>query len=280
MEWLNLIMDLAALVLWLNWRQAGLEPLAVMAPATLAGTLKRTETAAPKRWKFGVALAVLLLARAWLYLQLAGVANLSPRLRLGFVNIPFRANLPLDMLVFSLLSFGFVLAAFYLWMLLLSTIDGGATDSSPVARMVRLQIPWAEHWPRVVKWLSPFLLGGIAWAALHPLLWWLAAVPESKSVAQLVAQAVVHGLGTYVVWEYLILGVLLVHFVNAQAYLGALPFWNYADTVGRNLLSPFRRLPLRIGRVDFLPLVVMALVIILSHLVENPPDWLCRQLPF
>ena len=273
-------MDLAALVLWLNWRQAGLEPLAVTAPATLAGTLKRAETAAPKRWKFGVALAVLLLARVWLYLQLGGVSNLSPRLRLGFINIPFRANLPLDMLVFSLLSFGSVLATFYLWMLLLSTVDGGATDSNPVAKMFRLQIQWAEHWPRFVKLLCPFLLGGIAWTALHPLLWWLAAVPESKSAAQLAAQAVVSGLGAYLAWKYLLMGVLLVHLVNAQAYLGGLPFWNYADTVARNLLSPFRRLPLRIGRVDFLPLVVMTLVMILSRLIENPPDWLCRQLPF
>jgi uncharacterized protein YggT (Ycf19 family) len=272
-------MDLAGLVLWLNWRHARQDLLA-RAPATLAGTLKHAETATPQRWKFGVALVALLLARVWLYLELGGIINLSPRLRLGFVSLPFRANLPLHMLVFSLLSFGFVLAAFYLWMLLLSALDGGTPGSNPVSRLVRLQIRWPENWPRFVKLLCPFLLGSVAWAALHPLFQWLAVVPENKSAAQLAAQAVVSGLGTYLAWKYLLLGVLVVHLVNAHVFLGNQPLWNYADTVARNLLSPFRRLPLRIGRVDFLPLVVMALVIILARLVENPPEGLCRQLPF
>lgn len=280
MGWLNFVIDFAALVLWLNWQQARLDLLAGTAPATLAGTLKRTERADPKRWKFGVALGALLLARAWLYLQLGGVANLSPRLRLGFINIPFRADVPLHMLVFSLLSFVFVLATFFLWMLLLSATDGGTAGANSVARLVRQQIKWAERWPRFVKLLCPFLLGGIAWTTLHPLLRWLAVVPQNKSTVQLAAQVVVSGVGAYLAWKYLILGVLLIHVVNTRVYLGDHLLWTYADVVARNLLSPFRLLPLRIGRVDLLPFVVMALVIVLARLVENPPEELCRQLPF
>jgi hypothetical protein len=46
------------------------------------------------------------------------------------------------------------------------------------------------------------------------------------------------------------------------------------------LLAPLRWLPLRVGRVDFLPLLVMALVILLARLIEHPPGAFYRLLPF
>jgi uncharacterized protein YggT (Ycf19 family) len=280
MAWINLIPDLAALALWLDWLQLRSDPLARTGPASLADTLRRAEVAGPTRWKFPVILAALLLARAWLYLQLSAVVNLTPKLRLGFINIPFRGDLPLHMVVFSLLSFAFVLGAFYLSMLLLSAINGGAAGANPVHELVRLQVKWLERWPKSLKLLCPFLLGGLAWLTLHPLLHWLAVVPGAKSVLQLCTQAAVIGAGTYLAWKYLLLGVLLCHLVNAQVYLGNAPVWNYLDVTARNLLSPLRRLPLRAGRVDFLPLLVMAMVVLLAHLIENPPERFYRLLPF
>jgi hypothetical protein len=280
MAWLNLIPDLAALALWLNWLQLRSDPLAKTGPASLAGTLRRAEVATPKRWKFPVLLAAVLLARAWLYLELSAVVNLTPKLQLGFINIPFRGDLPLHMMVFSVLSFAFVLAAFYLWMLLLSTVNSGLAGANPVQEMVRLQVKWLERWPRSLKLFCPFLLGGLAWLAFHPLLRWLAVVPGNKSLAQLGTQAAVIGVGTYLVWKYLILGVLLCHLVNAHVYLGSAPIWNYLDATARNLLSPLRWLPLRFGRVDLLPLLIMAIVILLAHFVEHPPEKLYWLLPF
>jgi len=280
MAWLNLIPDLAALALWLNWLQFRRDPPAKTRPASLADALKRAEVAGPKSWKFPVMLAALLLARAWLYLQLSAVANLTLKLQLGFINIPFRADLPLHMLVFSLLSFAFVLATFYLWMLLLSAINGASAAANPVHELVRLQVKWLERWPTSLKLLSPFLLGGLAWVALHPLLRWLAVVPASESAAELLAQAAVTGVGTYLAWKYLIFGVLLCHLVNAHVYLGNAPVWSYVDTTARNLLSPLRWLPLRAGRVDLLPLLAMATVILLARFMENPPERFYRLLPF
>jgi hypothetical protein len=280
MAWLNLIPDLAALALWLNWFQLRLDPLARTSPASLAGTLKRTGVAGPKRWKFPAMLAALLLARAWLYLQLSAVASLTPKLQLGFINIPFRGDLPLHMMVFSGLSFAFVLATFYLWMLLLSAINGASAAANPVHELVRLQVKWLERWPTSLKLLSPFFLGGVAWVTLHPLLRWLVVVPASKSVAELLSQAGVVGVGTYLAWKYLILGVLLCHLVNAHVYLGNAPVWNYMDVTARNLLSPLRWLPLRAGRIDLLPLLAMAMVILFARFMENPPERFYRLLPF
>ncbi len=279
MAWFNLILDLAGLALWLNWLTPP-DPLIKTAPASLAGTLKRTDATRPKRWKFAAALAALLLARAWLWLQLSTVANVTPKLRLGLIPIPFRADLALHMIVFSILSFGVVLGTFYLWMLFLSAVNQGLAESNPFHKLVRFQVKWLERRPALLKLLSPFLLGGLAWLALHPLLEWLAVVPGNKSAAQLLAQAAVMGAGAFLAWKYLILGVLLIHLVNTYVYLGDLPIWNYVDATARNLLSPLRRLPLRAGRVDFLPPLVMALVILLAYFASHPPQAVYRLLPF
>jgi uncharacterized protein YggT (Ycf19 family) len=280
MAFLNLMFDLAGLALWLNWLTIPLDPLAKTAPASLAGTLKRTDAAGSKRWKFAAALAALLLARAWLWLQLSAIASVTPKLRLGFISIPFRADLAGHMIVFSTLSFGVILGAFYLWMLFLSAVNHGLTDANPFHKLVGFQVKWLERWPAPMKLLSPFLLGSLAWLALHPLLERLAVVPGNKSAAQLLEQAAVIGAGTFLAWKYLILGVLLIHLVNTHVYLGDLPIWNYVDATARNLLSPLRRLPLRVGRVDFLPLVVMALVVLLAYFVGHPPHGIYRLLPF
>ncbi len=63
--------------------------------------------------------------------------------------------------------------------------------------------------------------------------------------AQLLVQAAVIGLGSYLAWKYLILGILMFHLVNTHVYLGNLPVWNCVDATARNLLAPLRWLPLR-----------------------------------
>jgi hypothetical protein len=280
MALLNLIVDLAGLALWLNWLTIPLDPLAKTTPATLAGTLKRAGATRPKHWKFAAALAVLLLARAWAFVQLSAIASVTPRLRLGFLSIPFRAGLASHMIVFSILSFTFVLATFYLWMLFLSAVNRDLAETNAFHKMVHFQVKWLERRSNALKLLSPFLLGSAAWLALHPLLEWLALVPGSKSPAQLLAQAAVIGVGTYLAWKYLILGVLAIHLVNTYVYLGDLPLWNYVDATARNMLSPLRWLPLRAGRVDFLPPLIMAIVVVLAYLVTHPPQAVYRLLPF
>jgi uncharacterized protein YggT (Ycf19 family) len=50
--------------------------------------------------------------------------------------------------------------------------------------------------------------------------------------------------------------------------------WNYIDTTARNLLAPLKGLPLRIGKVDLLPLVVGVVVLFLAEFLANPTRWL------
>jgi uncharacterized protein YggT (Ycf19 family) len=66
-------------------------------------------------------------------------------------------------------------------------------------------------------------------------------------------------------------------------YLGAHPIWNFVNTVGRWLLQPLRPLPLRLGRMDFAPVLGIALVFALSLLLEHKRfglPALYQRLPF
>ena len=52
-------------------------------------------------------------------------------------------------------------------------------------------------------------------------------------------------------------------------FFGRHVFWRHLDQIARQLLRPWRRLPLRLRRMDFAPAVMIAVVLLLAHLVEN-----------
>src|SRR4051794_12995711 len=86
---LDLILNLVGLLLWFNWRAAGIKTPAPGA-ISLAGTLQRTETLEPQRWfSFGCLLA-LLFVRPLLYCQIGARVNWTARLDLTDITLPFR----------------------------------------------------------------------------------------------------------------------------------------------------------------------------------------------
>ncbi len=287
MALINFILNMACLLLWLGWLSLRFDPQARASTASLAGTLKKTGPRSPRRWQLPAALLVLLLARALAYWQMDAAMNWTPGLDLGVITISFRSDYLARMFLFSFLSFAFTLAVFYLWMLLLAVMNSRAPDAGPLQKFARLHSHWVEGWPWWIKLLLPFVFGALFWLALHPLLARLAIVPPTQSASQLFTQAMVIGLATYLAAKYLIVGILVLHLLHSYVFLGHHPVWNLVNTTARSLLAPFRWLPLRIGRVDFLPLAGIALVFFVSELVTNPPawppslrPWYYRHLPF
>jgi hypothetical protein len=55
----DFILNLAGLLLWLNWRSNRFDPLMKRTPATLMGTLRPASTQKSRRWKFLVFIVVL-----------------------------------------------------------------------------------------------------------------------------------------------------------------------------------------------------------------------------
>ena len=61
--------------------------------------------------------------------------------------------------------------------------------------------------------------------------------------------------------RWLIAGLLLVRFVHDYVYLGDHPLWGWIRLGTGPLIRLFAILPLRLGRVDFTPIVTAAAVV-------------------
>ncbi len=267
------ILNLAGLLLWLNWRAVLFDPLTTATPATLVGTLRRTEASRVKRWHFLAALAGLLFLRAWFYWQLGPALDWTARLNFFATRLAFKSDFFGLMLLYSGLSFGLTLGIFLLWLLLLSLLCRGGGEPQPPLRLVRSQLGAMDHWAAWMKLLLPLVAGFTLWWLLS---WPLAAwglVPHPVSTMARLAQAGLVGLSTYLAWKYLLVGLLTLHLLHSHIYFGRHPFWNLVDTAGRRLLRPLRFLPLRGGKVDLTSVVGIALVFLLAYVAENglPP---------
>lgn len=281
MDLLDFILNLVGLLLWFNWRAARFDPLTKSRPATLAGTLRRAEKSSLKRWHLPLGLVGLLLLRVPLYANFGAALNWTGKLDVAAISIPFRSDTSsyLPMLLYSFYSFGVLLTTFLLWVLLLSILKAGASESDSLRQVLRLHLGRVESWPRTLKWLLPILI--------IPPLWWLASwpltsagiLPPSASMGQRCQQALLVGVGSYLAWEYFIVAVLALYFVSSYVYFGRQPFWQHLEVVGRLLLTPLRLLPLRWGKLDVAPWVGIGLVVFAAHTFEHGLKTPARQHP-
>jgi uncharacterized protein YggT (Ycf19 family) len=260
----DFILNVAGLLLWLNWRTVRDDSLAKTAPTTL----RRPEPSRRKRWYFLAALGLLLFLRAVLYWQLGSAIDWTARLSLGLVTPPFRSAVFNRMFAFSLLSFGVMLAGFYLWLLLLSLVHPRSSENDSIQKLVRVSLGSIDRLPAAVKMTLPLIVVVLVWLLLAPLLAHWQIIPEAVSFAHRLEQGAVIGLWTYLNWKYLIGLLLALYLVHSYVYLGNHPLWNYVNVTATRLLVPFRPLPLRAGKVDFAPLILTALVFCGAALAE------------
>jgi uncharacterized protein YggT (Ycf19 family) len=268
---LDFILNLVGLLLWFNWRAARFDPLSKFTPATLAGTLRRAEKTSFRRWHLPLALLGLLLLRAPLYAEFGTALNWTGKLDIAAISIPFRSNTGsyLPMLLYSFYSFGVTLVVFLLWVLFLSALKSNAPETDSLRQLLRLHLGRIESWPRVAKLLLPLLgLTPVWWLASWPLTYW-EILPASATQMQRFEQSLLVGLGSYLAWKHLIIGVLGLYFVSSYVFFGKQPFWQHLDLVARQLIAPLRLLSLRFGKIDFAPLVGIALIILLTHVAEH-----------
>ena len=278
MALIDFILNLAGLLLWLNWRSVRFDPLGKRTPATLIGTLRRAEPRRWRRWHLLAALGGLLLLRALFYWQIGSAAHWTGTLNLSVITLSFRSDFFARMLWFSIFSFGLMLAVFYLWLLLLSILTGPETPS--FHRLVRMQLGRIDGCPRPVKFLLPLMVTATFWWLATWLLTWLQIIPQPVSAAHRIEAALIVGLNSYLVWKYVIGALLTLHLLNSYIYFGKHPFWSYVNAEARILLSPLRAVPLQAGKVDFAPVVGLALVFLAAELAGRGLFFLYGRLPF
>lgn len=273
MSLIDSILNLACLLLWLNYRVVPFDPLLTATPATLVGTLRRAEPARVKRWHFLALLGGLLLLRAWFYWQLGPALAWTARLNLYATQLAFKSDFFGLMLLYSVLSFGLLLGIFFLWLLLLSLLGRDAGDSAFPLRLARAELGFVNGWATWIKILLPLIVGFVLWWLLTwPLSAW-GLIPRPVSATARLAQAGLMGLSTYLALKYLIAALLTLHLLHNHVYFGRHPAWNFVDTAARRLLRPLRALPLRGGKVDLAPVLGIVLVFLFAYFAESgwPP---------
>lgn len=269
MDLIHFILDLAALLLWLSWRSKPYDALATATPATLVGTLRRAESRPIKRWYFLAALIGLLLLRAALYRALGPALNWTGQLNFAVTSLAFKSDFFDRMLLFSALSFAVTLVVFCFWLLLLATLGHGANERVSPVRLARTQFGFLDAWPAWLKLLLPLIVGFTSWWTLTwPLSAW-GLMPSPGSETTRLAQAALVGLGSYLAWKYLVLALLGLHLLHNHIYFGPHPLWNFVDHTAKRLLAPLRFLPLRLARLDLIPVVGIGLVLLFTHGAEH-----------
>lgn len=276
---IDFILNLAGLLLWLNARSLGFDPLVRTSAASLAGTLRRAAPSRLRAWHILVLLIGLLFLRALLYAQIGPAVNWMPNLRLGAITISFRSDVFARMLLFSIMSFGVTLGVFYSWLLLLSLVNGRDTETDSLQRLVALHLGAVGRWPWPLRLVLPLVIVVIFWLGLAVLLARWNLMPPTVSFTHRLEQGVVLGLGAYLTWKFVIATVLVLFLLSSYIYFGNQPYWAFINLTGLNMVRPLGWLPARVGKVDFIPVLEIALVFVASEFAERGLNLLYRRLP-
>jgi uncharacterized protein YggT (Ycf19 family) len=271
---IDFILNVAGLLLWLNWRSARMDPFTRGIPATLAGTVRRAEPMRLKRWHFLAALAALLFIRAFFYVHIGAAANWTPKLHLTVVNPAFPLVARghaffLSALIFSLGSFVRLLVIFYLWLLAIAILNRHETSPDPLLKLLLTQLGRIARWPLLLQLILPMATIVALWALFHPVLLRIGVTTPARSNGLLLGQGAILSLIAFLSLKFLLLAFLGVHLIITYVYFGANPVWEFINTTSRHLLSPLKHLPLKFGRIDFAPIIGIILIVLLLFLLPN-----------
>ena len=273
----DFILNLAGLLLWLNWRSDRLDPLVKRTPATLIGTLRPTVPTKFRRWHLLAFIAGLLCLRAVIYWWLGSASKpvWVGQLDLCVIPLFFRSDWFVRILVFSFFSFGLTLGTFYVWLLLLSLLAG----PDPIHRLVKIPLGRVDGWPRWAKIILPFIATAILWWLAGWLLGRLQILPPAAPAYRF-QQSLVIGAGCYLLWKFPIAAILSLHLLNSYIYFGKHPFWKYVNATAQTMLRPLNKIPLRIGKVDFAPVLALVILFFAAELAGRGLNFLYARLPF
>jgi uncharacterized protein YggT (Ycf19 family) len=135
----------------------------------------------------------------------------------------------------------------------------------PVHDFVRLQLGQIDDWPSGIKLFLPLVVTAISWWLVSWVLARFQIIPAPISEAWRMEVSFIIALQSYLIWNFPLAAILVLHLLNSYIYFGRHPVWNYADVTAQKLLRPLKQIPLRLGKVDFAPVVGIALVFFVSE---------------
>jgi hypothetical protein len=275
---IDFLLNVVGLLLWFNWRASGIR-LAAPGVVSLAATIQRTEVIEPRRWFSFACLIGLLFIRALLYCQIGSKVNWIASLDLTAIVLPFRSDLLSRMFLFSLLSFFVALGVVYASLLLLSVINEKSRTTDYFSRLITFQLGWLGNWFWPIRFLLPPIAAALLWFIASWLFVKLGLIPPTKNSTHAWQIAGIMSLCILISWKYVLVLFLGLHLINTYVYLGNSSFWQFVTLTGNRLCLPLRWLPLRIGKVDFVPVILIVAVLIGAHYATLNLVQLYRRLP-
>ena len=279
MKWLDWMVNLAGLLLWLGWRGFGALPVSTRPALTLASNLRPAGRGASRsRWALP-SLFALLLGRAVLHhefpLQFAEAVIWSP----GAVSVTFRSDLLGRMLAYSFLGWFEVLLITYLGLAVFAGLRRTDKDPDPLTRSVRAELGWLSRWPVPLAPIPFLLVAAMLWMGIAGWLADSALLPPFVSTGHRLQQSAVVAMGFLPPLKWPLVAACLFRFLLDHVYLGTSPFWEYAHETGGRLVRWLRWLPLRLGSLDLAPLVAAAAYWAAGYFLEGAIPRLFQRLP-
>jgi hypothetical protein len=260
----DLLLNFVGLLLWFNWRASGFK-LAAPGVVSLAATIQHTEAAEPRRWFSFACLVALLIVRSLIYCQIGSRVNWIATLDLTAIALPFRSDMLSRMFLFSLLSFALSLAIVYASLLLLSAVNEKSRTTDYFSRLITLQLGWIGRWYWPIRFLLAPIATALVWMILSGLFIRLGIIPPPKSAAHEWQISGILALCMLLTWKYVLILFLGLHLLNLYVYLGNSSFWQFVTLTGSRLCIPLRWLPLRIGKIDLAPALLIVAILFGSH---------------
>src|SRR5690349_18226407 len=144
MSVIHWILDIAALLLWIDWRSGRVVAIKTgQVTISITNSIRETEKSRFRGLGSLAGLILLLLARPFIYWSLGSSLEWTPRINLLALSIPWRTDLLGQLFIFSFLSFGCTLGVFYSWLLLLSSVNTDIAENDLVHRFIKFQLGWA-----------------------------------------------------------------------------------------------------------------------------------------
>jgi uncharacterized protein YggT (Ycf19 family) len=265
MGFLDLILNITAVFLWINWRMRVVASGSKYRVPEWGVSSRPVYRPRMKSWKPLLFLLLILLGRPFLYWEIGTAANWTPMLKLGAVSIPFRPDQLVAIHLFSWASFIQVLLSVYICLILLGIFGKGihGSENNFVHRTVQLLVGFLESWPVLFRAALPGVVAAPLWFILCAALEWAHIIPGQESWKNVFHESLVVGLCAYLPWCHLLAGLVLIYFLNSYIYMGPSPLWNYLHNITRKALAPLYLLPLQISKIDFTPVAAMAIIFLI-----------------
>lgn len=265
MDWLHGILNLTGLLLWVSWR-AGTMPRS-QPPRNLAGPTPRQGPIYQHSWIYLLVLLALLSGRAVFYNQFGPGLDWIPSMNMVFDSPHFRSDFFPRALAYSILSFGRWMVALYFCLALMVLVKPITDSALSWREFLKAQFGWLGNLPPLAQCAVAVAMA----AGLHAVeLEWMLDVGIRAHMADPVGGDYTHQIPALLLLDlratiYLIMALLALYLLNSFVYFGERTFWKTVDESGKRLLTPLRILPWETRKMDFAPIVALAIAYGLSH---------------